>query len=158
MSNNKWQSRGQHGFTLVEIMVAMLVFSVVMMGVAGGIIQALKANKGNVTRDEALRLAEDELNRLKGQQFSTFGAPNLNATAWIAPAAAPTPVQVNIRGTNIPFQRLSQITDLATSGTAFKRIDVAVGWNDTGGAGGPVRAPTNRTRQVTLSTIIVRTD
>lgn len=157
MSNNNQHSHGQQGFTLVEIMVALLVFMVVMLGVAGGLIVAIKANSGSVVRDEALRLAEDELNRLKGVQFSVFGtSADLAATApaWTAPVN----VLSNVRGGTITFASATQVADLATAATALKRIDVAVGWNDPGNAGGAVLAPTNMNRQVSLSTIIVRSD
>ena len=158
--NNKQKHRCQGGFTLVEIMIAMLVFMVIMLGVAGGLIAAIKANSGNVVRDEALRLAEEELNRLKGERFSVLGtSAALTAAVFPLPAAlAGIPdIQVNIRGGTLAFERLSQVTDLGTTATALKRIDVVVGWNDPG-TGGAVLAPTNRTRQVSLSTIIVRSD
>lgn len=141
-------------------MIALLVFMVVMLGVAGGLIRATQANSGNVVRDEALRLAEEELNRLKSERFSVFGtstaltAANFPATAALA--AIPD-IQVNIRGGVMSFERVSQVADLATAAAALKRIDVVVGWNDPG-TGGAVLAPTNRTRQVSLSTIIVRSD
>ncbi|MHB1185535.1 MAG: type IV pilus modification PilV family protein [Desulfobulbia bacterium] len=158
MRNNKQQSHRQQGFTLVEIMIALLVFMVVMLGVAGGLIQAIRANRGNVVRDEALRLAEEELNRLKGERFSVFGtSADLTATGFPPDPAAIQDIQVTIRGGTVPFERLSEIIDMGTFATALKRIEVVVGWNDPGNAGA-VLAPTNRTRQVSLSTIIVRSD
>lgn len=156
--NNKQKHRGQGGFTLVEIMIALLVFTVIMLGVAGGLIAAIRTNKGNVVRDEALRVAEDELNRLKGVQFSVFGTSgDLAATTppqWTAPAK----VLSNIRGVPITFFKATQVTDLATAATALKRIEVAVGWNDPANAGGAVLTPTLMNRQLSVSTIIVRSD
>lgn len=158
MRNNKQQSHRQQGFTLVEIMIALLVFMVVMLGVAGGLIQAIRANRGNVVRDEALRLAEEELNRLKGERFSVFGtSADLTAAGFPPDPAVIQDIQVTIRGGAMPFERLSRIIDMGTFATALKRIEVVVGWNDPGTAGA-VLAPTNRTRQVSLSTIIVRSD
>lgn len=153
--NNKQKHRCQGGFTLVEIMIAMLVFMVIMLGVAGGLIAAIKANSGNVVRDEALRLAEDELNRLKGDQFSTFGTSgDLAATA---PGWTVLPNMLShIRGGTITFARATQVTDLETAATALKRIDVAVGWDEP--AGGAALPGTGKNRQVSLSTIIVRSD
>lgn len=155
MNNNKQQSHGQQGFTLIEIMIALLVFMVVMLGVAGGLITAIKTNKGNVVRDEALRLAEDELNRLKGEPFSVFGTSG-DLTETVPVWTAPINVLSNIRGGTITFARARQIDDLATAATALKRLEVAVGWNDP--AGGAALVPTNMNRQVSLSTIIVRSD
>ena len=149
--NNKQKHR-QQGFTLVEIMIALLIFMVIMLGVAAGLIQTMRVNRANVVRDEALRLSTDDLNRLKGEQFSVSGSPNLTATAWTAPAN----VLVNIRGGAMTFNRSTRITDLVTTATALKRVDVAVGWNDP--AGGVALVPTGMNRQMSLSTIIVRSD
>ncbi len=157
-NNNKQQSHGHQGFTLVEIMIALLVFMVVMLGVAGGLIQALRSNSGNVVRAEALRLAEEELNRLQVERFSVFGtSAALTAAAWPPDPTTIQDVLVNIRGGVMTFERLSQVTDLVTAAVALKRIDVVVGWDDPG-TGGAVLAPTNRNRQISLSTIIVRSD
>lgn len=140
-------------------MVALLVFMVIMLGVAGGLINVILANKGVVVRDEALRLAEEELNRLKGERFSVFGtSADLTAAAFPPDPTAIQDIQVNLRKGVVPFERLSQVTDLATTATALKRIEVVVGWNDPGSNAGAVLAPTNRNRQVSLSTIIVRSD
>ena len=155
MSNDKLQSHGQQGFTLVEIMIALVVFMVIMLGLGGGLLIAIRTNSGNVVRDEALRLAEDELTRLKGERFSVMGvSPDLAATApaWTALAS----VSVTTRKGTTTFVRSGQITDLATTATALKRIDVAVGWNDP--SSGALLAPTNTNRQTTLSTIVVRSD
>lgn len=142
-------------------MIAMLVFMVIMLGVAGGLIATIKTNRGTVVRDEALRLAEDELNRLKSERFSASGTSgDLTATApptW----TAPTPVLSNLRSGALPFARARQITDLATAATALKRIDVVVGWNELNSGAPPPVSPANPTGtqyRITLSTIIVRSD
>lgn len=157
MRNSKPHSRKEEGFTLVEIMIALLVFTAIMLGVAAGLIAAIRTNQGNVVREEALRIAEEELNRLRGERFSVFGTAadlTANAPAW----SAPTNVIGNIRGTTMTFARARQITDLATSATALKRIEVAVGWNDPNVPGGVALAATGMNRQLSVSTIIVRSD
>lgn len=159
MNSNKQHAHGQQGFTLVEIMIALLVFMVIMLGVAGGLIAAIRTNKGNVVRDEALRMAEEELNRLKGERFSVFGTSGDLVAAtppqWIVD---PQMINVPIRGGTIAFTRARQVADLATAATALKSIEVAVGWNDPGNTGGAPLVPTNRNRQISVSTIIVRSD
>lgn len=143
----------QDGFTLIEIMIGMLIFMVIMLGVAGGLIAVINTNRTNIVRDEAVRLADEELNRLKAELYSVSGtSADLNAAAWTAPVT----VIGNIRGGPVPFARSRQVTDLAAAATALKRIDVAVGWSDP--SGGAVMAPTNMNRQLSISTIIVRSD
>lgn len=150
--NNKQKHRDQGGFTLVEIMIALLVFTVIMLGVAAGLLAAIRTNKGNVVRDEALRIAEDELNQLKGQQFTVFNtSPDLAQTSGFSLPAVAT----NIRGVPITFAKTKIITDLATTATSLKSVEVVVGWNDPYNAGGALLAPTNRNRQLSVSTVLV---
>lgn len=142
----------QQGFSLVELMIAMFIFMVVMLGLLVGVTSAIQANKGNVLRDEAVRLAEDELSRLKSERFTALGtSAALDATGgW----TAPTDVTVNVRGGRVTYAMSEQITDIAGGANPLKRIDVAVGWNDVGGAG--AQAPTNMNYQVVLSTVLVQ--
>lgn len=152
-NENKLHSHGQQGFTLVEIMIALVVFMVIMLGLGGGLLISVRTNKDNLVRDEALRLAEDELTRLKGLQFSVMGTSgDLAAAGWTALPAMP----VTTRKGTMNFARARQVTDLATTATALKRIDVAVGWNDPSG-GAPLTG-TNTNRRAILSTIVVRSD
>lgn len=134
-------------------MIALFIFMIIMLGLAKGQIAALQTHTGNVFRDEALRLAEDELCRLKSLQFSLQGTDNqLNPAAWAALPAW----SASLRGTTIAFNRSVQITDIATAATTMKQIDVAVGW--TQGNGGILFAETNRNRQTSVSTIIVQSN
>jgi prepilin-type N-terminal cleavage/methylation domain-containing protein len=148
-------SHRHHGFTLVEVMVALLIFMVIALGLAKGEISALWAQRNNIFRDEALRLTEDELSRLKGEQFtlsSTAAALTATAPAW----TAQPDITVNMRNGTQTFARSFQITDIATSAIAMKRIDVAVGW--TQGNNPTLLAPTNRNHQTSLSTIIIQSE
>lgn len=158
IDNNQY-FQSQRGFTLIEIMVALVVFMIIMIGVAAGLITTISTNKANVVRDEAVRLATDDLNRLKGEVFTLSGtSANLNARVYADPdlPTLPKDVLVNARAGAIQYARAVQITDIVATATALKRIDVAIGWDDLGG--GPPIAPTLRNRQVSLSTVIVRND
>lgn len=132
-------------------MIALVVFMIIMLGVAAGMIQSIRVNKATAVRDEAVRLATDDLNALKALPF-TLNADGLGTTPW---AAQPT-VLVNIRAGAIQYWRSRQITNVNATATALKRVDVAIGWDDPGG--GPAQAPTGRNRQVSFSTVLVRDD
>ena len=153
MRNNTHLSLSQDGFTLIEAMIALVVFLVVALGLASGELTALYVQRGNDYRNEALRIAEDEMTRLKGERFSLSGV-----SAALAPVAwtALPDFTANIRSGTTTFVRRVQVTDLATSGLPMKRIDVAVGW--TQGTSGNLLAPTNRNKQAVLSTIITRSN
>jgi prepilin-type N-terminal cleavage/methylation domain-containing protein len=146
----------RHGFTLIEVMLALLVFMVIMLGLAKGELTALSVQSGNLYRDEALRVAEDELTRLKSERFSILGnSTDLDPTDdWST--TVPTVINVKMRSGSVAFARSVQITNIASSTTALKRIDVAVGW--TLGQSTSLMTPTNRNHQASLSTIIVQSD
>lgn len=134
-------------------MIALLIFMVIALGLATGEISALATHRANVFRDEALRLAEDELTRLKGERFTLNGtSPSLAQAAW----SAPQDLTVNIRNAPTVFRRSFQITDIAGTATAMKRIDIAVGW--THGTSQVLLLPTNRNTQASLSTIITQSN
>jgi type IV pilus assembly protein PilV len=141
----------QKGFSLIELMIAMFIFMIVMLGMLAGVNSSIQTNKGNVLRDEAIRLAEDELSRLRSEQFTSMGvSANIAATNW----TGPNNITVNVRSGQITYALSRRITDIAGGISPLKRIDVAVGWNDVGGAA--AQAPTNMNSQVILSTILVQ--
>ncbi|MCL1980614.1 MAG: prepilin-type N-terminal cleavage/methylation domain-containing protein [Proteobacteria bacterium] len=144
MSNDKkWRCRQQQGFTLIEVMIALFIFLVIALGLARGEIAALRAQSDNSYRDQALRMAEDQLNDLRGQSPLT---PRL----W-ADASNRRAIAVPMRGGEVSFSQSSQITNIVTPAKTFILLEVAIGWNQGNGAPLP---ETNRNRQISLSTII----
>lgn len=153
MSNNKSLFVNSKGFTLIEVMISLLIFMVIALGLAKMEISVLSTQTATIFRDEALRIAQDELNRLRGEQFTVVGtSAALAQAAW----SAPNDINATIRGNQTTFARSIQITDLATTAVPLKRVDVAVGW--TQGSGAVLLGPTNRNHQTSLSSIIVRGD
>jgi prepilin-type N-terminal cleavage/methylation domain-containing protein len=151
--NDKNQSHRQHGFTLIEVMIALFVFMIIMLGLATGEIAALRNQSENSYRDVALRLAEDQLNQMKGLQFSVQGTdPALAIFGWTAPQN----MNVNMRSTTVQYAISTQIATIAATATPMLRIDVAVGWNL--GNKGILFAETGRNHQTSLSTIIVQSN
>lgn len=154
--NNRTET--EQGFGLIEVMIAMLVFLVVSLGICKTQIAAILHQKGTMYRDEALRLAEDELQYLQSQPFSEDGtSSDLDETLWSSGSPDWTAVDddniltVSMRSGHADFYRSVQITDIATSPVAMKRVDVAIGWSqDTKGASS---TPINH--QTSLSTILV---
>lgn len=65
MQNIKNKSTSQNGFTLLEVMIAMVIFAVGMLGLAGIQGLSLENSHSSYTRSQAILLAYDIVDRMK---------------------------------------------------------------------------------------------
>jgi prepilin-type N-terminal cleavage/methylation domain-containing protein len=70
------RTRGQHGFTLIEVLVSALIVTLIAGAVAGALMTNIKASGDQHRRTEAQALAEQDQERLKG--LSAEQLDNLN--------------------------------------------------------------------------------
>jgi type IV pilus assembly protein PilV len=76
------KSRKQNqGFSLIEVVVAMLIVSVGILGVAGLQVVSLQQNQSAMLRSEALQLGNDILDRMRANPLSNY--------ATVEPSAVP---------------------------------------------------------------------
>jgi type IV pilus assembly protein PilV len=67
------------GFTLVEVMVAMGIMLVGLLGLLAAVNVATEQNVNNAMRNEAMQIAEDYMNRFRSAPFtniSSLDSPN----------------------------------------------------------------------------------
>ena len=74
-SNNKQQ----RGFSLVEVLIALIIMSVGMLGIAGMYVQSMQAGRTSMFRHQAVTLAGDVADRIRanpraGIAYAGFGA------------------------------------------------------------------------------------
>ncbi len=58
--------RGQHGFSLLEVLIALLIFSLGLLGMAALMVVSVKANQSAYVRTQASFIAEAMANRMRG--------------------------------------------------------------------------------------------
>jgi len=69
------------GFTIIELLVALVIFSIAMLGLVPGVINVIKINKKNEIRDKATRLLAQKKSELYQQSFDNFSSiDNFTAT------------------------------------------------------------------------------
>ena len=68
MTSNKSNS----GFTLVEVIMAMLIFMVGMLGLLTAVNLAIETNLRNQIRDEAVNVGERVMSELRGKGFDNI--------------------------------------------------------------------------------------
>ncbi len=74
-------SRRQRGFSLVEVLIALVILSVGMLGIAGLFVQGMQAGRTSVLRHHAVTLAGDIADRIRanpraGVAYEGAGADN----------------------------------------------------------------------------------
>jgi type IV pilus assembly protein PilV len=62
------QAREQRGFTLIEAMVALIVLSVGLLGIAAMYVETLRANRTSLFRTQAVNFASDVADRMRANR------------------------------------------------------------------------------------------
>jgi len=156
MQNASVRRRSERGYTLVEVMIALVVFSVGLLGIAGLQITSLKANHGSATRTQAVYLAYDIIDRMRANPTAAIDAKAYNI------AIDATPVGGTVAGDDLVAWRRNITNALPTgsvspSGSvefsaATNLFTVKIVWDDvhanltrttttTGPTGTPVTTP-----------------
>ena len=105
MSQPQVETREQ-GFTLVEVMIAMLLLLIGMTGVALAQIQALRSNNNSAQRTKALYLAEEGLENFHAMSFIN---PALAAAGVVQDPA--NPIQLSLTDEDVArYYRCWEIT------------------------------------------------
>ena len=81
MTMNKHPGRQQRGFSLVEVLIALIIMSVGMLGIAGLFVQSMQAGRTSMFRHHAVTMAGDVADRIRanpraGVAYAGFGADN----------------------------------------------------------------------------------
>jgi len=63
-------SRDEQGFTLIEVLVAMLVMLIGLLGSLIGVIAAVEYNLADVLRNEAVRIVQQDLEDVRNTSFA----------------------------------------------------------------------------------------
>ncbi len=110
----------QEGFTLVEILVAITIFTFAVLGLAAGTVSITRTNQNSHLNASAINLAQAKLEELKTLTTAAFAGLS-------CPTA--TPCSDSFVASNTPFNRQWWIT--ANSPVAgVNRIDVSIAWTD----------------------------
>jgi type IV pilus assembly protein PilV len=73
-------TRRNGGFTLVEAMVALIVLSVGLLGIAALYVETLRANRTSLHRTQAVNVATDIADRMRSNRDPPFGDPAFDGT------------------------------------------------------------------------------
>lgn len=91
--------RHQRGASLVEILVAVLIFAIGLLGVAGMQVYALKMNSNSQTRTQANLLAQDMVERMRSNpvQQNAYGMSFSDCTTAVTGSPSAVDIAANDR-------------------------------------------------------------
>jgi len=115
------------GFTLIEIMIAMLIMMVGLLGLLQAVNIATEQNLRNQLRDESVMIGEQKLNELKMRGMGTTAAFRL-----LTSASTTETVQSSMRAFTKDFtveKRVSSASTASLATTQSKKLEVSVGWS-----------------------------
>jgi prepilin-type N-terminal cleavage/methylation domain-containing protein len=108
------------GFTLIEILVAMTIFSFAVLGLAIGTVSVIRTNQSSHLRTAAINLAQARFEELRAMTSTAFSALSCPSS---------TPCSDSAVASGVTFTRSWWITaNSPVSGV--NRIDVQVNWTD----------------------------
>ena len=116
------------GFSLIEVMIAIAVVAVGLLGIAAMQLKALRGGQSGRVFTQASEFAHDQLEQLRAQSVG-----NLTATGdppdWSPPTALTAQVR-NEKGNDIVTQTFQRSQRIANAGNNLWTIDVRVQWTN----------------------------
>jgi len=110
------------GFTLIEMLVALVVIMVALLGLVQAALLGIDNNLKNLLRDEAVRIAEEQMNVLKSQPITNLTATT-NKAIYTISGNPLTRTFGNYVGRYAVYYTIVILTSNTTN------IQVTVGWN-----------------------------
>jgi prepilin-type N-terminal cleavage/methylation domain-containing protein len=112
--------KNNRGMTLVEVLVAMAIVFIVFLGMSSAGLVVLDQNIKNTQRDEAVSVAEMEMQRVRNTPFNDIAAASDNVSVSI------DNVSRRIRGLNVNYGVWRTVNHLDAGNL---QVSVRVAWN-----------------------------
>jgi prepilin-type N-terminal cleavage/methylation domain-containing protein len=110
----------QDGFTLVEILVALSIFTFAVLGLAAGTVSITRTNQNSHLNATAINLAQAKLEELRSMTTAAFATLSCPSS---------TPCSDSTIASNTTYNRQWSITTNSPV-TGVNRIDVSIAWTD----------------------------
>ena len=108
----------EEGFTLIEIMIALVILSVGLVALAGLQVSAIKGNAFSKRMTTAVSIANEKLEKLKNSSYASI--------------ISESPIQVTITQPNQPSMAFTRQVIVVNNSplTNMKTVNITVTWSD----------------------------
>ncbi len=103
------------GMSLIEVMIALVILLIASLALMKTALLGISMNVQNTLRDEAVNVAETEMNDLRSVPFDNIGS-----------AATTTVIKRNFRGFTVDYAVTPGVADITTDS---KQINIKVDWS-----------------------------
>lgn len=117
---------GRSGFSLIEVMVAMLILGFGLLTVATAQIYAVKGGQLGRHKTQAVALAQSQM-----EQLETLSWTAIPPGGWTAGANITTTVQAPVNHVEHTYVMQQRITDVIPAQT--RSLDVRISWTEANG-------------------------
>ena len=128
----------QSGFTLLEVLVAILVLSIGLLGLAGLMASSIRNNHSAYQRTQATWLAYDMIDRMRVNRANAISSTNNYNIA----IGAATSGSANLAGVDVTNWKTTLANALPAGdgsvavNSTSRAVTVIIQWNDSRGTGG----------------------
>lgn len=116
---------GKKGFTLIEVLFALSIILITMLGLYKVTEMSMMTNMRNLIRDEGVKVAQEVINRIKAEPFSSITTGQWQPDDFAALGYQNAEVTRNFRGFSVTYNLAATVTDYSNE---VKQIDVTVTW------------------------------
>ena len=139
MNTNRKQRR-QYGFSLVEVLIALVIMSVGMLGIAGLYVQSMQAGRTSMFRHHAVTLAGDVADRIRANPTAggAYTAATGTDNSCVGGTVVCTPAQMAANdiliwrdeaGSTLPSGDVAVVFDNTVTPPTYT---ITVSWNEPG--------------------------
>ena len=131
-------SLNKKGFTLVEVMIALVVVLVVFLALMQTALVGIESNMRNILRDEAVSIAEMRVNEIRNTPFVSVVSDAGSLSSCDCPggfSSMGTCIQRDLKNislfnfcTNMTCQEMGGDGDCATDDADNKQVNITIGW------------------------------
>jgi prepilin-type N-terminal cleavage/methylation domain-containing protein len=155
------------GFTLIEMLIALVIILLGLLGLLNAAFLSIDNNLKNLLRDEAVRIAEQQMNVLKSLPLtdvaynppasSGLGATNGQQLPPVITYFGTYPVQHLVGNNLVNGYAVYLIINNLTTDHSKKSIQVYVGWTYRNQSPTALQTPTQQEYQYMISSIVSST-